>query len=101
MVAIGGKKTSYWIDSNFSFPRLIAARTRLGLAVHTNGTGSAFVSATKRSMASLRSSRERNTPRLRRRRGSLAKKPSTGLSHDADVGVKWKGQGGGAGGRWG
>ena len=32
---------------------------------------------------------DRNTPRLRRRLVSLAKKPSTALSQDAEVGVKW------------
>ena len=31
-----------------------------------------------------------STPRLRRWRVSLAKKPSTALSQDAEVGVKWK-----------
>jgi hypothetical protein len=41
-------------------------------------------------MASLSPCRERNTPRLRRRFVSLAKKPSTALSQEADVGVKWK-----------
>jgi hypothetical protein len=34
--------------------------------------------------------RDRKTPRLSRRRESFAKKPSTALSQDADVGVKWK-----------
>ena len=33
---------------------------------------------------------EWKTPRLSRRLVSLAKKPSTALSHDAEVGVKWK-----------
>lgn len=33
---------------------------------------------------------EPDTPRLSRRRVSLAKRPSTGLSHEAEVGVKWK-----------
>ena len=37
----------------------------------------------------LSSRTDRNTPRLRRRRVSLAKKPSTALSQDAEVGVKW------------
>ena len=40
--------------------------------------------------AACSSATERNTPRLRRRRVSLAKKPSTALSQEADVGVKWK-----------
>src|SRR5256885_9393958 len=63
---------------------------RFGRAVHTKGLGSALVSATKWLMASSRSATDRNTPRLRRRFVSLAKKPSTALSHDAEVGVKWK-----------
>jgi hypothetical protein len=33
---------------------------------------------------------EWKTPRFTRRRVSLAKKPSTALSHEQDVGVKWK-----------
>src|SRR5580698_10275367 len=63
---------------------------RFGRAVHTKGLGSALVSARKLSMAASSSKTEQNTPRLRRRFVSLAKKPSTALSHDADVGVKWK-----------
>ena len=38
----------------------------------------------------LRSTSEWNTPRRRRRRVSLAKKPSTAFNQDAEVGVKWK-----------
>jgi hypothetical protein len=41
-------------------------------------------------MAAFSSRRDRNTPRLRRRFVSLAKKPSTALSHDVEVGVKWR-----------
>ena len=41
-------------------------------------------------MAAWSSTTERNTPRLRRRLVSLAKKPSTALSQEAEVGVKWK-----------
>ena len=41
-------------------------------------------------MASLSSWRERNTPRLRRFLVSFAKKLSTALSQEVDVGVKWK-----------
>ena len=33
---------------------------------------------------------ERKTPRWRRRLVSLAKKPSTALSQEQEVGVKWK-----------
>ena len=42
---------TYWIDSNFSFPRLTAARTRLGSAVQTKGLGSELVSSTNRLIA--------------------------------------------------
>src|SRR6266851_2902590 len=87
---IAARALNQWIDSNFSFPLLTAAMMRFGRAVHTKGLGSALVSATKRLMASSRSATDRNTPRLRRRFVSLAKKPSTALSHDAEVGVKWK-----------
>ena len=61
---------------------------RFGSAVQTKGLGSTFVSATKRLMATYRSMTDRNTPRLRRWRVSLAKKPSTALSQDAEVGVR-------------
>jgi hypothetical protein len=37
-----------------------------------------------------RSKIDRNTPRFNRRLVSVAKKPSTALSHEQDVGVKWK-----------
>ena len=40
-------------------------------------------------MAAWRSVTDRKTPRLRRRLVRTAKKPSTALSHDAEVGVKW------------
>ena len=41
-------------------------------------------------MAAWRSTTERKTPRFRRRLVSLAKKPSTALSQEHEVGVKWK-----------
>src|SRR5580700_10870221 len=82
------RQISYWIDSNFSFPRLTAARTRLASAVQTKGLGSELVSSTNRLIAAWRSATDRNTPRLGRRLVSLAKKPSTALSQDAEVGVK-------------
>ena len=41
-------------------------------------------------MAAWRSTIERKTPRLSRRRVKTEKKPSTALSQDALVGVKWK-----------
>src|SRR5512138_2805539 len=54
------------------------------------GFGSALVSRTKRLMAALRSATDRKTPRMSRLLVSLAKKVSTALSQDAEVGVKWK-----------
>ena len=45
-------------------------------------------SATKRMIAASSSSTDRNTPRLRRRLVSLAKKPSTALSQDARGGCE-------------
>jgi len=62
----------------------------LGLAFHVKGAGFLLCSATKRLMVAWRSAREWNTPRLSRRRVSLAKNPSTALSHEDEVGVKWK-----------
>lgn len=63
---------------------------RSGSAVHVKGFGFALVSVTKRLMAACRSTTDQKTPRLRRRRLSLAKKPSTAFSHEALVGVRWK-----------
>ena len=68
-----------WIDSNASFPRLTAASTRFGSAVQTKGFGVELVSARKRLIATWRSTRERKTPRLRRRLVSLAKEPFHGV----------------------
>jgi hypothetical protein len=62
----------------------------LGYLAQVKGFGFALVSSRKRWMASLSSRRERNTPRLRRFLVSFAKKLSTALSQEADVGVKWK-----------
>ena len=58
-----------------------------GLAVQTKGLAVALVSATKRLIAACRSTSERKTPRFSRRLVSLAKKPSTALSQEADFGV--------------
>ena len=70
-------------------PRLTAAMILLGFLVQVKGFGFALMSSRKWWMASLSSWRDRNTPRLRRFLVSLAKKPSTALSQEADVGVKW------------
>src|SRR4029453_16079647 len=61
-----------------------------GAFVQINGFGLALVSAMKLWIASVSSLSERNTPRLRRRLARSANRPSTALSQDAEVGVKWK-----------
>jgi hypothetical protein len=58
-----------------------------GSAVQVKGRGLSFVSSRKRLIAAWRSTIDRKTPRFRRRLVSLAKKPSTALSQDAEVGV--------------
>ena len=78
------------MESNAWCPRLTAAMILSGSAVHVKGFGSALVSARKRLMAARRSTTERKTPRFKRRLDSLAKKPSTALSQEHEVGVKWK-----------
>jgi hypothetical protein len=62
---------------------------RLGSAVQTNGLGSWWWASMKRSIAACRSTIERNTPRLSRRRVSLANRVSMAFSHEHEVGVKW------------
>ena len=73
-------------ESNAWCPRFTAAMMRSGSAVQTTGLGWVLCSARKRLMAAWRSTREWNAPRWRRRLKSLAKKPSTALSHEAEVG---------------
>ena len=68
-----------------------------GSACQTKGLGVWLCSAMKRLMVAWRSTTERNTPRFKRRLASLAKKPSTALSQEAEVGVKWNTQ---RGWRW-
>ena len=77
-------------DSNVWCPRLTTAMICSGPAVQAKGLGFSLVSATNRLMAAWRSTREWKTPRLSRRLASLAKNPSTALSHEQEVGVKWK-----------
>jgi hypothetical protein len=52
------------------------------------GFGSALCSTTKRLIASCKSTTDTKAPRFKRRWVSVAKKPSTALSQDAEVGVK-------------
>ncbi|MFT7027551.1 MAG: hypothetical protein ACJAVS_001782 [Paracoccaceae bacterium] len=62
-----------------------------GSARQTNGLALSLLrSAAKLLMAVWRSTTEQNTPRLRRRRVSVAKKPSMAVSHEPEVGVKGK-----------
>jgi hypothetical protein len=61
-----------------------------GFAVHVKGFDCWLCSSRKRLMAAWRSATDRNTPRFSRRFVSVAKNPSTALSQDAEVGVKWK-----------
>src|SRR5262249_51495223 len=79
-----------WIESNAWCPRLTARIILLGSAVHVKGLGLALCSTTKRLMAACRSTTDTKTPRCNRCLVSLAKKPSTALSQEAEVGVKWK-----------
>ena len=58
--------------------------------VQRKGLGLALCSARYALMAVCRSTIERNTPRRMRCRVILEKKFSTALSHEAEVGVKWK-----------
>src|SRR5271169_236349 len=78
------------MESNTWCPRLTALIILLGSAVQVKGFGLALCSMTKRLIAACKSTTDRKTPRFNRRFVSLAKKPSTALSQDADVGVKWK-----------
>src|ERR1700704_2798104 len=78
------------MESNTWCPRLTARIILSGSAVHVKGLGSALCSTTKRLMAACKSTTDMKTPRFNRRFVSLAKKPSTALSQEAEVGVKGK-----------
>jgi hypothetical protein len=78
------------MESNTWCPRLTARIILSGSAVHVKGFGSELCSTTKRLIATCKSTTDTKTPRFNRRFVSLAKRPSTALSHDAKVGVKWK-----------
>src|SRR5216683_8299191 len=79
-----------WIDSNTCFPRRTFSMMASGSAVQVKGFGLSLVSARYRLMAACRSTMPVKTPRLSRCLVSLAKNPSTALSQEAEVGVKWK-----------
>jgi len=60
--------------------------------VQTRGFGALMCSRKYRLMASWRSVTDLNVPRRMRRLVMIEKKPSTALSQEAEVGVKWKTQ---------
>src|SRR6202044_3079492 len=80
------------MESNAWCPRLTAAMILSGSAVQVKGLGSRLVSATKRLIVAWRSTTHRKTPRFSRRFASLAKKPSTALSHEQEVGREVEGE---------
>ena len=69
-------------------------------ATHWKGFDLALWSSRKRLMAAWRSATDRKMPRLRRRLVRVAKKPSTALSQEAEVGVKWNVQRGWRASHW-
>src|ERR1700721_3531117 len=77
------------MESNTWCPRLTAWMISSGSGGHGEGFGLGLCSTTKRLMAACKSTTDTKTPRFNRRLVSLAKKPSTALSQDADMGVKW------------
>src|SRR5664279_4042757 len=72
------------MESNTWCPRLTAWIILSGSAVHVKGFGFALCSMTKRLIAACKSTTDRKMPRFNRCFVSLAKKPSTALSQDAD-----------------
>jgi hypothetical protein len=64
------------------------ARMSSAVLVQRKGFGSALLASMQALIAFSRSATELNTPRLRARSVNSAKKRSTWLIHDADVGVK-------------
>ena len=60
-----------------------------GSAVQTKGFGSMLCSARWRLIAAWRSTKELKLPRRNLRLLKVAKKPSTALSQEQEVGVKW------------
>src|SRR5208282_6305520 len=82
-----GEVSTSYIGKKITFKGFL--RCLSGSAVHLKGFGSALCSTTKRLMAACKSTTDTKTPRFNRRFVSVAKKPSTALSQDADMGVKW------------
>jgi hypothetical protein len=87
-------KLDEWIEAGIDYigplSDVRSAVMSLGVAFQMKGLGLASLySRMKRLMAACRSTAEWKTPHLSRRRVSLAKKSSTALSHEHEVGVKW------------
>ena len=88
-LAVAGVDLEFVRDNHT--PRLPSAAMILsGSAVQVKGLGSRLASVMQRLMAAWRSTTDRKTSRLTRRFDSFAKKPSTALSREQDVGTKWK-----------
>jgi hypothetical protein len=81
-------------------PHMTAAMILSGSAVQVKGCDFWLCSSRKRLMAAWRSATDRKTPRFSRRFVSIGKNPSTALSQDAEVGVKWKVQRGWRASHW-
>ena len=79
----------YRIESNAGCPRLTPALISSGALVQWRG-GFGVGLRQEAVDGGLEGDEEWNTPRLRRRLVNVAKKPSTALTHEVEVGVKWK-----------
>lgn len=71
---------------------LSLAKIALAGLVQVKGLGVLLCSRMYRLMASWRSATDLKVPRRMRRLVMIEKKPSTALSQEAEVGVKWKTQ---------
>jgi hypothetical protein len=78
------------MESDTWCPRPTARIILSGSAVHVKGFWFGVVFGDETIDGSCKSTTDTKTPRFNRRFVSLAKKPSTALNHDAEVGVKWK-----------
>ena len=85
---VDGRDPIQWSDANTRYPRFSFSIMRLGSAVQTKGFGLRLCSPRERLIAACRSTSERKTPRCSRRWVSEAKKVSTALAQEQEVGVK-------------
>ena len=86
----GGFTATSGLTSNVCFPRLTAARTRLGSAVQTKGLGSSLCSATKRLMASLQVDDGAEDAMFESLAREFGEEAFNSVEPGAEVGVKWK-----------